>query len=128
MGRTSLIMEAHVPLTEYLAARGEHNIGGRGSECAFADLSVAIRGSALRRPFLEISLPVISSLGYLETLKGIEVLINAVRWVQDQSIPIKLLVMGDGPQGQQQEKLATSLGWVGGMAVPFPNFCCATIL
>lgn len=148
MGRAPLIMVAHVPLTEYLAARGEHNVGGQRrmidalypkidriitlSDAATTDL-MEYHGVAKNRvvkvsvplpiqkwqseaqhpvphPFLETDVPIISSLGYLETLKGIEVLINAVRLVQDQSIPIKLLVMGDGPLRAQQEKLAASLG------------------
>ena len=110
MGRAPLIMVAHMPITEYLKARGEHNIGGQRrmidalypkigriitlSKAATTDL-MEYHGIHKNRvvkvgvplpiqkwqseaqhpvphPFLETSLPVVSTLGHLEPLKGIE--------------------------------------------------------
>lgn len=148
IGRAPMILISHIPLTEFLAARGEHNIGRLRrlidgvypkidrvvtlSDAATTDLmeyhgvqkarvfKVSLplpfrqwqseADSEVPDPFLDSSVPVIAAYGYLETLKGMEVLIHAVRLLYDQGFYVRLLVLGDGPMRQSEETLAKSLG------------------
>ncbi len=146
--KTPLIVISHIPLTEYLAARGENQIARLRrlidglypkidrivtvTDAAGSDLmeyhgvsSGRIRRASLPlpfrawqeeapmsppHPFLETEDPIIAVMGRLEVLKGMEVLINAVKVVQDHGYPIRLLVIGDGPERANQEQLCRSLG------------------
>lgn len=71
-------------------------------------------------PFPEDDVPVIASVGTLAHVKGIEVLLNAVKMLQDQRhLACRVLVIGDGPERERQETLARALdietsfvGWV----------------
>ncbi len=146
--KTPLILIAHLPLTEYLAARGENQIAGLRrlidglypkidrlvtiTDAARTDLMeyhgvdpTRIRKLSLPLPFrrwqeeisanpphsfLETDDPVIAVMGRLDALKGMEVLINALRIVKDHGYPVRLLVLGEGPLTASHEQLCRSLG------------------
>lgn len=54
--------------------------------------------------------PVIATLGRIEHLKGLEVLVQAVKLLQDRGRRARLLVLGDGPNRGQIERLVRTLG------------------
>lgn len=167
--KTPLIMISHIPLTEYLAARGENQISGLRrlvdalypkldrivtvTDAAGRDLveyhgvsREQIRKAFLPLPFrswqeaammspphrfLDTEDPILVVFGRLEVLKGMEVLINAVKVVQDHGYPIRLLVLGDGPMRSSQEQFCRSLGitahFAGWVEAPAAWIRCAQI-
>lgn len=147
--RGRLMMLAHVPLTQYLAARGEHEIGrlrrtitglyprldrviavsaGVGSDLVMefnvekSRLSVLAPPVPVGRleteaktrpgawPFPVDQTPVIVAMGRLEHLKGIAVLIQAMKLLQDRGRPARLLVLGDGPARAELTEQARAMG------------------
>lgn len=146
--KTPLILISHLPLTEYLAARGENQIAGLrrlidglypkmdrvvtitdaqatdlmeyhgvgANRIRRASLPLPFRawqeeiGENAPHPFLDTDDPVIAVMGRLDALKGMEVLINALRVVKDHGYPVRLLVLGAGPLRASHEQLCRSLG------------------
>lgn len=146
--KTPLILISHLPLTEYLAARGDNQIAGLRrlidglypkidrvvtiTEAARTDLMEyhGVGSHRLRKVFLPLPFrawqeeitanpphsflntddPVIAVMGRLDALKGMEVLINALRIVKDHGYPVRLLVLGEGPLRARHEQLCRSLG------------------
>lgn len=147
--RAPLVVMAHIPLTEYLAARGENQVGrlrklidglyckmdrvisvsdAVGSDLisshgvprdrwVFVPPPVPVSELLLQSrvlpdawPFPDDGVPVVSTMGRLEALKGIEVLLNAAKVLQDEGQSLRLVIVGDGSQRQNHEILARSLG------------------
>lgn len=146
--RAKTVLMARVPLSPYLAARGEHVVGRLRrlidrlypefdrivtvSSAVASDLFLAHRVSKDRvvhlpapLPFAEWSRdaawrpadwpfsgngPVVATMGRLEPLKGIEVLLQALRLLAEDGIAARLLVIGDGASRAGLERQARALG------------------
>ena len=57
--------------------------------------------------------PVLGTLGRLHVNKGLDVMIHALAVLRDQGVDVRLRVAGDGPEKQNLERLAQSLGVAG---------------
>lgn len=156
--RGQLITVAHIPLTHFLAARGENEVGRLRQMIGglypridrFIAVSDGVGADAVMRfgvdktrlfvlkppvpferlageslippvewPFADDGAVVVAALGYLEHLKGIEVLIQALKVLRDRGGAARLLVVGDGPAraGLIEQSRALGLdaafpGWV----------------
>ncbi|MBX5466994.1 MAG: glycosyltransferase [Firmicutes bacterium] len=60
-------------------------------------------------PFRD-GLPVVATLGHLDHLKGVAVLLQALKVLEDRGRGLNLVVLGDGPERPALEQLARSLG------------------
>lgn len=145
--RARTILFARIPLSPYLAARGEHAIGRlrrlidrfypefdrivSWSQAVASDLVLAHRVPKERVMHLPAPLPfaqwhrdagwrpadwpfgdgpVVATMGRLDPLKGVEVLIQALRLLAEEGVAARLLVIGDGPGRPDLERQAKALG------------------
>lgn len=67
-------------------------------------------GAPANWPYPDDGVPTVATVGHLDHLKGVAVLLQALKLLEERGRHARLLVVGDGPERASLEQLARSLG------------------